>query len=195
MEQPQLTDTEMESEIKRYDGAINKDTGYYWWKRYIYAGFWSVSSNPINLCITIFTAITTGQSATGSLFGESITTSISVATLILSVINTFFKPPEQLRLNQVLKDKWADLGIEYEEVHYQISHSPNDKKRKLENIQKLYTKVVGLKKSDDTNYFIDLIFLISRLVCIRKEIKWLPEASGVYRASISRPSPISESHV
>ena len=104
MEQVDLTDSEMNSEIKRYDDAINKDTGYYWWKRYIYAGFWSVSSNPINLCITIFTAITTGQSATGSLFGESVTTSISIATLILSVINTFFKPPEQLRLNQVLKE-------------------------------------------------------------------------------------------
>jgi hypothetical protein len=195
MEQTELTDSEMESEIKRYDNAINKDTGYYWWKRYMYAGFWSVSSNPINLCITIFTAITTGQSATGSLFGESVTTSISIATLILSVINTFFKPPEQLRINQVLKDKWADLGIEYEEVHYLISHSINDKKRKLENIQKLYTKVVNLKKNDDTNYFIDLIFLVARFLCIRKEIKWLPEASGVYRSSISVPKPITESHV
>ena len=195
MEQTELTDSEMESEIKRYDNAINKDTGYYWWKRYIYAGFWSVSSNPINLCITIFTAITTGQSATGSLFGESVTTSISIATLILSVINTFFKPPEQLRLNQSLKDKWADLGIEYEEVHYMISHSINDKKRKIENIQKLYTKVVNLKKNDDTNYFIDLIFLVARFLCIRKEIKWLPEASSVYRSSISVPRPITESHV
>jgi hypothetical protein len=195
MEQTELTDSEMDSEIKRYDNAINKDTGYYWWKRYMYAGFWSVSSNPINLCITIFTAITTGQSATGSLFGESVTTSISIATLILSVINTFFKPPEQLRINQVLKDKWADLGIEYEEVHYLISHSINDKKRKLENIQKLYTKVVNLKKNDDTNYFIDLIFLVARFLCIRKEIKWLPEASGVYRSSISVPRPITESHV
>ncbi len=195
MEQTELTDSEMESEIKRYDNAINKDTGYYWWKRYMYAGFWSVSSNPINLCITIFTAITTGQSATGSLFGESVTTSISIATLILSVINTFFKPPEQLRINQVLKDKWADLGIEYEEVHYLISNSINDKKRKLENIQKLYTKVVNLKKNDDTNYFIDLIFLVARFLCIRKEIKWLPEASGVYRSSISVPRPITESHV
>ena len=195
MEQTELTDSEMESEIKRYDNAINKDTGYYWWKRYIYAGFWSVSSNPINLCITIFTAITTGQSATGSLFGESVTTSISIATLILSVINTFFKPPEQLRLNQALKDKWADLGIEYEEVHYLISHSITDKKRKIENIQKLYTKVVNLKKNDDTNYFIDLIFLVARFLCIRKEIKWLPEASSVYRSSISVPRPITESHV
>jgi hypothetical protein len=195
MEQTELTDSDMDSEIKRYDNAINKDTGYYWWKRYMYAGFWSVSSNPINLCITIFTAITTGQSATGSLFGESVTTSISIATLILSVINTFFKPPEQLRINQVLKDKWADLGIEYEEVHYLISHSINDKKRKLENIQKLYTKVVNLKKNDDTNYFIDLIFLVARFLCIRKEIKWLPEASGVYRSSISVPRPITESHV
>ena len=195
MEQTELTDSEMESEIKRYDNAINKDTGYYWWKRYIYAGFWSVSSNPINLCITIFTAITTGQSATGSLFGESVTTSISIATLILSVINTFFKPPEQLRLNQSLKDKWADLGLEYEEVHYMISHSINDKKRKIENIQKLYTKVVNLKKNDDTNYFIDLIFLVARFLCIRKEIKWLPEASSVYRSSISVPRPITESHV
>ena len=76
-----------------------------------------------------------------------------------------------------------------------ISHSINDKKRKIENIQKLYTKVVNLKKNDDTNYFIDLIFLVARFLCIRKEIKWLPEASSVYRSSISVPRPITESHV
>ena len=77
-------------------------------------------------------------------------------------------------------------------MHYQISHSIADKKKKMENIQKLYAKVVSLKKNDDTNYFIDLIFLLARLMCIRKEIKWLPEASTVYHGSSSH---IMETHV
>jgi hypothetical protein len=36
----------------------------------------------------------------------------------LSIINTFFKPSEQLRTNQSLKEKWSDRGVEYEELYH-----------------------------------------------------------------------------
>ena len=176
-----LSEREIESEILRYSNVINKDTGFHWWKRYTYSAFWSITANPINLSITIFTALTTGQSATGSLFGESITTSIGLLTLVLSIINTFFKPYDQLRTNQSLKEKWSDRGVEYEELYHQVVHTIDDKKIKLQKFQELYTNISVLKKNNESNYVIDLIFTIARVICIRKDVKWLPEASEEYK--------------
>ena len=176
-----LSEREIESEILRYSNIINKDTGFHWWKRYTYSAFWSITANPINLSITIFTALTTGQSATGSLFGESITTSIGLLTLVLSIINTFFKPYDQLRTNQSLKEKWSDRGVEYEELYHQVVHNIDDKKIKLQKFQELYANISVLKKNNESNYIIDLIFTIARVICIRKDVKWLPEASEEYK--------------
>ena len=176
-----LSEREIESEILRYSNIINKDTGFHWWKRYTYSAFWSITANPINLSITIFTALTTWQSATGSLFGESITTSIGLLTLVLSIINTFFKPYDQLRTNQSLKEKWSDRGVEYEELYHQVVHNIDDKKIKLQKFQELYANISVLKKNNESNYIIDLIFTIARVICIRKDVKWLPEASEEYK--------------
>ena len=176
-----LSEREIDSEILRYSNVINKDTGFHWWKRYTYSAFWSITANPINLSITIFTALTTGESATGSLFGESITTSIGLLTLVLSIINTFFKPYDQLRTNQSLKEKWSDRGVEYEELYHQVVHNIDDKKIKLQKFQELYANISVLKKNNESNYIIDLIFTIARVICIRKDVKWIPEASEEYK--------------
>ena len=181
-----LSEREIESEILRYSNVINKDTGFHWWKRYTYSAFWSITANPINLSITIFTALTTGESATGSLFGESITTSIGLLTLVLSIINTFFKPYDQLRTNQSLKEKWSDRGVEYEELYHQVVHTIDDKKIKLQKFQELYTNISVLKKNNESNYVIDLIFTIARVICIRKDVKWLPEASEEYKREMEK---------
>ena len=181
-----LSEREIDSEILRYSNVINKDTGFHWWKRYTYSAFWSITANPINLSITIFTALTTGESATGSLFGESITTSIGLLTLVLSIINTFFKPYDQLRTNQSLKEKWSDRGVEYEELYHQVVHNIDDKKIKLQKFQELYANISVLKKNNESNYIIDLIFTIARVICIRKDVKWIPEASEEYKREMEK---------
>jgi hypothetical protein len=181
-----LSEREIDSEILRYSNVINKDTGFHWWKRYTYSAFWSITANPINLSITIFTALTTGESATGSLFGESITTSIGLLTLVLSIINTFFKPYDQLRTNQSLKEKWSDRGVEYEELYHQVVHNIDDKKIKLQKFQELYSNISVLKKNNESNYIIDLIFTIARVICIRKDVKWIPEASEEYKREMEK---------
>jgi hypothetical protein len=178
----ELSEQELDNQILRYGISINNDSGHYWWKRYTYCAFWNIVSTPINLTITIFTALSTGETATaGSLIGQSLMTSFNIVSLILSIVNTFFKPLEQLRINQNLKDKWSDIGIEYEQVYNLVSHTKEQKKRKLEAIQKIYDKSNHLKKTDESNYLIDLIFIFCKFLCIRKEIKWLPEASQEYK--------------
>ena len=172
---------ELDSAISRYGHNINKNSGFYWWKRYTYAAIWSLSATPINLFITIFTALTTAQTTTGSLLGDNTSALLGISTLVLSVVNTFFKPYNQLIVNQGLKEKWAEIGIEFESIYYSPAHNDVDKKEKLRRLSSMWDKVCNLKKNDDNNYLIDVIFLISKIFCIRKNINWLPSASDEYK--------------
>ena len=99
----------MDDEINGYLDKINKDLGYYWWKRYIYSAFWSNISTPINLSIVVLTALTTGQSATDNLISKELSTILGSVTLFVSIFNSYFKPHEQLMLNQDILQKWALL--------------------------------------------------------------------------------------
>ena len=74
--------------MKKLEARLNKDLGFSWWKKYIAAAFWSNISTPVNLAITILTALTTGQATTSNLLSQRTYVNISIATLLLSVINT-----------------------------------------------------------------------------------------------------------
>ena len=187
-----LSGSELDAEISRCSNNINKDAGFYWWKMYTYSAFWSITSTPINLSITIFTALTTAQTTTGSLVGESISAMLGIITLILSVINTFFKPSTQLMANQTLKEKWADIAIEFEDIYHCVSHNDTEKRNKLSRLVKNWERVCALKKTNDNNYLIDVIFLFSSTFCIRKDIKWLPEASEEYKREQKRNRNVVE---
>jgi len=176
-----LSPEELDTAILRHGNNINKNSGFYWWKRYTYSAIWSLSATPINLFITIFTALTTAQTTTGSLLGNNTSALLGISTLVLSVVNTFFKPYNQLIINQGLKEKWAEIGIEFETIYYSPAHTDIDKKEKLRLLSHTWDKVCNLKKGDDNNYLIDVIFLISKTFCIRKNINWLPTASEEYK--------------
>jgi hypothetical protein len=184
------TASELDTAIGRYSANINQDAGFYWWKRYTYSAFWSISATPINLLITIITALTTAQTTTGALLGNSLSSSLGITALLLSVVNTFFKPYTQLTDNQALKEKWADIGIEFETIYFLPAHNDEEKRNKLVKLEENWDRVCGLKKTDDNNYFIDIIFLISKTLCIRKDIKWLPEASEAYKKELITRSQV-----
>ena len=76
--------------ISNLEDKLNTTIGRQWWKKYISAAFWSNIATPINLAITLFTTLTTGQAATDSLLSQDNFFKLSVATLIISTINTFF---------------------------------------------------------------------------------------------------------
>jgi len=71
-----------EIEIKDYLKKLNEDIGFYWWKYYTYCAFWTNISVPINLTITILTALTTGQTATGSLINNETSTIFGINTFL-----------------------------------------------------------------------------------------------------------------
>ena len=177
LEQPFLHETvsieDIEDEISGYIEKINNDIGYYWWKRYIYSAFWSNISTPLNLAIVVLTTLTTGQSATESLISKEIATILGSVTLFISIFNSYFKPYEQLTQNQCILLDWTKLGEEFDEIYYDRVYTPVEKLGRLKNLEKLFKKVSALKRSNDNNYCIDLLYVFIRLICIRKQINWV----------------------
>ena len=177
LQQPTLHETvsieDIEDEISGYIEKVNNDIGYYWWKRYIYSAFWSNISTPLNLAIVVLTTLTTGQSATESLISKEIATILGSVTLFISIFNSYFKPYEQLTQNQCILLDWTKLGEEFDEIYYDRVYTPVEKLGRLKNLEKLFKKVSALKRSNDNNYCIDLLYVFIRLICIRKQINWV----------------------
>ena len=164
---------DIEDEINGYINKINSDIGFYWKKRYIYSAFWSNISTPINLSIVILTALTTGENATKDLIGQRVSTILGIVVLFVSIINTFFRPNEQLAKNQTLQEKWADIGEEFDEIYYDRVYTLKEKSEQLVKLEKLFKSMSSVKRMDDNNYLIDLLFFIIRCTCIRGNIDWV----------------------
>ena len=128
----------IDEESNGYIEKLNYDIGYFWWKQYVYCAFWSNISTPINLLITILTALTTGQSATNSLIAQSTSTQLGIVALFISIFNTFFRPTQQLNDNtQVLKE-WMDIGQQFEDIYYDKVYTLEEKKDRLKKLQALF---------------------------------------------------------
>jgi hypothetical protein len=163
----------LEIEIKDYLKKLNEDIGFYWWKYYTYCAFWSNISVPINLTITILTALTTGQTATGSLINNETSTIFGIVVLIISIFNTFFRPTQQLNDNEDFKKKWADLGTKFEIQYYNKIHSSNEIIEQEKKVEELFKEVGAMKRDMTNNYFIDFIFMVTNKLFIRDDITWI----------------------
>ena len=164
---------DIEDEIRGYIEKISADIGYYWWKRYIYAAFWSNISTPINLSIVVLTTLTTGQAATQSLLSKEVTTILGSVVLFVSIFNSFFKPYEQLTQNQQILQQWTAIGDDFDEIYYDRVYTREEKLIRLANLEKLFKSMSALKRMNDNNYCIDLLFILIRMICIRKNITWV----------------------
>ena len=156
--------------MNQLESNINETLGFYFWKNYIATAFWSNVSTPINLAITLLTALTTGQAATNNLLSHNTFVTISITTLILTTVNTFFRPHSMMMNNAEKVKKWNSLGITFEELYYgdieKISLED-----KITSYIKLQTNINQLRRDDDIvnkNYCSELIFLISEHTCLKK---------------------------
>lgn len=163
----------IEDESKSYIEKINEDIGYYWWKRYIYTAFWSNISTPINLAIIILTAITTGENATQNLIGKETATILGVAVLFVSIFNTFFQPNEQLAQNKKILADWLVVGSHFDEIYYDKVYTPEEKYMRLKNLEDLFKSLSALKRTNDSNLLIDLLYAIIRCLCLCGNINWI----------------------
>ena len=162
---------------------IDRDIGYNFWKKYVASAFWSQISTPINLVITFLTAITTAQAQSPDLIPQSIYAQLAIVSLIITTLNTFFRPHTQFATNTEFLQKWNDVGISFEKEYYDkiILQSITDDdfkvvKEKIKKYEMIQDTMNVLRKSEGTNtvnFLTDLIFIICYSTCIRNYKRWL----------------------
>lgn len=162
----------MEPNIRNLENKINEDIGYYYSKKYIAASFWGQISLPLNLCITLLTALTTGQATTETLLSNLTFVNISIASLILSVLNTFFRPNVQVNRNIEIMKKWQCLGNKFEVIYYLPDKYTEENMEKYKELQKEINLQIQSEGADTVNFLTDLFHAIFLRFCHRKR-KWI----------------------
>lgn len=151
---------------------IDVDIGFYYTKKYIATAFWSQISTPINLSLTFITALTTAQANTTGMLPEHLYSSISVAALIISVLNTFFRPHVQMSKNAEFMKECGKIASEFEAVYYG-DETTADSIVKYKQIQKKMSDLRDKEGVDTINFMTDFIHLVARNCCFRSKQKWL----------------------
>lgn len=151
---------------------LDTDLGFYYWKYYIAGAFWSNIATPINLCITILSALISGQANTDKIMPENIYKDLSIALLLLSTLNTFLRPHIQMNENVQLKQKYDALGAEFEKVHFS-NDSNEEKALQYEAIAGEMSKLRQTDSPTSQNYLTDLIHIICRQTCLKEKNLWL----------------------
>ena len=111
-------------------------------KKYFNAGFWNYISTPINFTITLFTALSAGQTGSGSTF---FTTNqlfyVLLTTFILSIINTFFKLKEKADINYNSAKLWELYAATFEKIYFTPIEKNGDVYKKLTDYNELISKI------------------------------------------------------
>lgn len=144
-------------------GSLNLRIGTQAWKKYISAAFWNYISTPINFTITLFTALTAGQTGTNSNYLTERQLFIMLfISFLLSIINTFFKLKEKALLNYESSKKYDEFGAKFEKIYYMSLSTETDLRTKLDNyiqLQEEINKYSQKESIENVNYFTELIYM------------------------------------
>jgi hypothetical protein len=146
-------------------------------KKYFNAGFWNYISTPINFTITLFTALSAGQTGSGTSFlSNDQLFYILLSTFILSIINTFFKLKEKAEINYNSAKMWELYAANFEKIYFTPIEKNEDVLDRLENYNVLITKI-NAEYVEETveyvNYITELFFCLFRLCRIYKDYRHL----------------------
>ncbi len=163
--------------MKKLEKKLNGELGDCWWKYYVAGAFWSNISTPINLAITLLSAVTAGQATTTNMLSQNAFIKISIASLIISTLNTFFRPHGQLMSIMDSIKSVNELGFRFETIYYSECENESDYKRKYEGYTKILLDLNKFQQSlspDQQNFFTDFIYwLFKNYSCLKRGYKWL----------------------
>jgi len=161
-----------------FQDNLNRHIGFNRWKRYVSANFWNYITTPINFTITLFTAISAGQTGTGSGFLSSTQLfSILFASFILSTINTFFKLKDKSEISYGIAKKYDKFGATFEQIYYSNIKNQHDVEERLSKYRKLHEEInyyISNEEFENVDYIADVLFVCFRRICycfITKNLK------------------------
>ena len=162
--------------MKKLENKLNGEIGFNWWKRYISSAFWDNLGTPVNLTITLLTAVSAAQVSTGNLMSPYANSVINLVTLILSTLNTFFRPHTKVSSNMEIMKKYSDFGNKFEEIYYSVSSSDENYKDKTQMYKNLLVEINTYENnhgSEAINFCSDFIHIFLRYLCLKTKEKWL----------------------
>lgn len=168
--------TQLQRTMRVLEQKLNGELGFNWWKRYVAVAFWSNVSTPVNLAITMFTALTTAQASSSDFMPHSAYVGLSVATLVISVLNTFFRPHTQMSENIKLLNSWNEFGSAFEEIYYSSCFTLADYQRRTVQYQALLKRVLTFQNTQSPemyNAITDLVYMIAHRTCLKSKEGWL----------------------
>ena len=165
-------------EERRLENKLDKMLGFYYWRTYWATSLWANLSTPINLCITIFTALMTVHSSggTSSFISDELNMKINVCTFFVSILNTFFTPQKQFtELNEYLVE-WSDKGNRFEKIIFQSS----SKEEKIKEYVKLLDEINALHTdqfSKHRSFITDLLHVLVRVIFMGSNDRWMKDGN------------------
>ncbi len=163
--------------MKKLQRKLNGELGDVWWNLYVAGAFWSNISTPINLAITLLSAVTAGQATTTNLISQNAFIKISIASLVISTLNTFFRPHSQLMSIMDSMKSINELGFRFESTYYTECDDENDYKRRYKEYKTILielNKIQQSKSPDQQNFLTDFIYwLLKKYSCLKGSYKWL----------------------
>lgn len=161
-------------------GKLDRDLGFFYWKKYVAAAFWAQIATPVNLMITLLTALTTAQATSPDLLSHTLYVNVSIATLVITTLNTFFRPHNKMIENAEYMKKWNELGLEFEKIYYSDTENNSISRDncdsmiiKLSDLQERINELRKAEGPSSTNFLTDLIHVICIYTCLRKYQRWL----------------------
>jgi hypothetical protein len=157
---------------------LDKEIGHNYWKRYVASAFWSQISTPINLTITFLTAISTAQAQNDSVISQEIFAKLTIVSLVITTLNTFFRPHTQYASNKENMNKWREIGIRFEKEYFNRLEEKSEAScdQKIIAYLKLQEDVDALRTSEGSelvNFLTDFLYFIAHNTCLRRYKCWL----------------------
>ena len=143
------------TKTKEIHNYLNIWIGFYYNQTYYCGWFWSNLATPINLSLTIFTAMMAAQSSTQAFIPENIYTIISFTTMILTTLNSYFRPSVRSIDANTRLVKWIGFGHRLEYLSFDVLE---EGKTKFEKYQKLLVDMdefVCIQASQERNFITD----------------------------------------
>ena len=146
------------------ESKLNKSLYVAWIRKYIGYLFWNNIGTPINLTITLLTALTAGGQASSFLTEEAVT-SIQLTVLVISAINTFFRP--YVKASEHLKFilEIQKFGTRFDEIYYtpKAGFESEDYLKSATEYKKILTefnKYVSENSLEYKNLCIDILYTV-----------------------------------
>jgi len=167
---------ESKENMEFVESKLNKLLYNSWYRKYVSYMFWNNIGTPLNLSITLLSALTATSASNSPVFSENTITSIQISILVISALNTFFRPYVQANNTLKFMLEIQKHGAKFDEIYYTPKSlfkkaEYNEVTEKYKKVFSEFNKYASENSLEQKNIVIDILFLILVNTLLRKEEK------------------------